>query len=87
MALAKDSDPEIHRPDRFGIGTYMTIAVVDEESIFGEGVVDFKELTCKLQQYGMLIDECCSSKVRKKCETKQSVNLLSTLITNTQIHK
>ena len=44
----------------------MTIAVVDEESIFGEGVVDFKELTYKLQQYEMLIDECCSSKVRKQ---------------------
>ncbi len=66
MALAKDRFPEIRRIGRFGIGTYMTIAVVDEESIFGEGVVDFKELTYKLQQYEMLIDECCSSKVRKQ---------------------
>ena len=59
MALTKDRYPEIHRPDRFGIGTYMTIAVVDEESIFGEGVVDFDKMTQLLSEYESVIDECC----------------------------
>lgn len=66
MALAKDQYPEIRRPNRFGVGTYMTIAAVDEVSIFGGGLVNFAELTYKLQQYEKLIDECCNSKVRKE---------------------
>ena len=66
MALAKDQYPEIRRPNRFGVSTYMTIAAVDEVSIFGGGLVNFAELTYKLQQYEKLIDECCNSKVRKE---------------------
>lgn len=48
MALAKDRFPEIRRLYRFGIGTYMTIPDVDEETLFGERGVDFEELTYKL---------------------------------------
>lgn len=59
MAFAHDRFPEIRRPDRFGTGTYMTITVVDEESIFGNGLVDFGELTSKLKRYESLVDECC----------------------------
>ena len=59
MALAKDRYPEIRRPDRFGAGTYMTIAVVNDESIFGEGVVDFDKMTQLLSEYESVIDECC----------------------------
>ena len=44
MKLAQGRFPEIRRPDRFGTGTYMTIAVVDEESLFGNGPVNFDKL-------------------------------------------
>lgn len=54
---AKGRYPEIRRPDRFGTGNYMTIAVVDEENIFGIGIVDFKALESKLKEYESLIDE------------------------------
>lgn len=56
MAQAKDRYPEIRRPDRFGNGTYMTIAVVDEGILFGEGLVDFDALASKLKMYEVLID-------------------------------
>lgn len=56
MASARDLHPEIRRPDRFGNGTYMTIAVVDEENVFGEGPVDFNALAGKLKQYEGLLD-------------------------------
>ena len=59
MAFAHVKFPEIRRPDRFGTGTYMTIAVVDEKTIFGDGLVDFMLLYSKLKQYEVLIDECC----------------------------
>ena len=58
MALAKVRFPEIRRPDRFGTGMYMTIAVVDEDTLFGEGLVEFEELTHKLNKYESLVDEC-----------------------------
>jgi len=58
LEKAKERYPEIHRPERFGSGTYMTIAVIDEETIFGDGIVDFISLTSKLKQYEALIDEC-----------------------------
>ena len=58
MALAKDRYPEIHRPDRFGNGMYMTIAVVDEVDLFGDDLIDFKTLITKLKKYEALINEC-----------------------------
>ena len=61
MKLAQGRFPEIRRPDRFGNGTYMTIAVVDEESLFGEYPVNFDELTAKLKEYETLVDNCCTS--------------------------
>lgn len=63
MKLAQGRFPEIRRPDRFGIGTYMTIAVVDEESLFGNGPVNFDKLTTKLKEYETLVDNCCTSNV------------------------
>jgi len=61
MEKARNRYPEIRRPDRFGNGTYMTIAVVEEERIFGEGVVDFDTLAAKLRDYEALISECAQS--------------------------
>ena len=63
MKLAQGRFPEIRRPDRFGTGTYMTIAVVDEESLFGNGPVNFDNLTTKLKEYETLVDNCCTSNV------------------------
>ena len=57
LQLARDRYPEIRRPDRFGCGTYMTIAVVDEDKLFGEGPVDFDALFARLKEYEVLIDE------------------------------
>ena len=59
MRLVEGRYPEIHRPIRFGNGTYMTIAVVEEECIFGDGLVDFEDVTFKLKRYESLIDDCC----------------------------
>lgn len=59
LETAKLRYPEIRRPDRFGNGTYMTIAVVDEDLLFGVGIVDFDTLTLKLKEYESLINECC----------------------------
>ena len=63
MKWAQGRFPEIRRPDRFGTGTYMTIAVVDEESLFGNGPVNFDKLTTKLKEYETLVDNCCTSNV------------------------
>ncbi len=63
MKLAQGRFPEIRRPDRFGTGTYMTIAVVDEESLFDNGPVNFDKLTTKLKEYETLVDNCCTSNV------------------------
>lgn len=63
MKLAQGRFLEIRRPDRFGTGTYMTIAVVDEESLFGNGPVNFDKLTTKLKEYETLVDNCCTSNV------------------------
>ena len=35
----------------------MTIAVVDSEYLFGNGLVNIKELVCKLKKYQGVIDE------------------------------
>lgn len=60
LETAKEKYPEVRRPDRFGTGTYMTIAVVDEENLFGDGPVDFDSLTLKLKEYESLIDNICN---------------------------
>ena len=60
IAIAHDRFPEIRRPDRFGTGTYMTIAVVDERVLFGDGPVDFDLLEEKLKRYESLVDNYCS---------------------------
>lgn len=54
--------PELHKPARFGTGTYMTIMVVDPEHILGGGVIDIDAVISKLRRYESLIDECCRQK-------------------------
>lgn len=58
LETAGDRFPEIHRPARFGAGEYMTIAVVDPEHVFGEGIIDINAVIAKLRQYEGLVDEC-----------------------------
>ena len=50
---------EIKRPARFGVGTWMTIAVVDPTYLFGDGKIDMNDLVVKLKRYQSLIDLCC----------------------------
>lgn len=50
---------EIHKPDRFGAGTYMTVAVVNREDLFGTDVVDIDNVVEKLKSYQSIIDEAC----------------------------
>ena len=50
---------EIKRPARFGAGTWMTIAVVDPDYLFGDGKINMDDLVGKLKVYQSLIDECC----------------------------
>lgn len=59
-ALIKCSEgiaPEIVKPDRFGAGTYMTIGVVKSEKIFGDGIVNIKEIENKLKRYQEILDK------------------------------
>ena len=52
---------EIHKPDRFGAGTYMTVAIVSREDLFGTDVVDIDNVVEKLKSYQSIIDEACKS--------------------------
>ena len=58
IAMARD---KIKKPDRFGVGKYMTIGVIKEEkSVFGDGMIDVKMVIHKLREYEKLVDECCA---------------------------
>lgn len=52
---------EIHKPDRFGAGTYMTIAIVSREDLFGTQEVDIDKVVEKLKTYQAIIDEACNA--------------------------
>ena len=52
---------EIHKPDRFGAGTYMTIAIVSREDLFGTQEVDIDKVVEKLKTYQAIIDKVCNS--------------------------
>ena len=63
MKLAMDKGfLEIVKPDRFGAGTWMTIAVVKPEFIFGDGVINMNAIIQKLKKYQDLIVECCTQR-------------------------
>ena len=54
----KDALNEIVRPDKFGAGTCMTIAVVKPENIFTDGALDLTALVEKLKRYKKVINDC-----------------------------
>ena len=58
IRLAADKFPEIRRPDRFGAGTYMTIAKVDCIKLWGDGCIDMDAVVEKIRSYEALVDEC-----------------------------
>lgn len=64
LKLASKDFSEIRRPNRFGAGEYMTIAVVEPEALFGEGQVDVRAVINKLKQYENLVDTCCLHQLR-----------------------
>lgn len=45
----------VHRPERFGAGTYMTIGVVDDRYLFNNGYYNIKELYPKLKKLEELV--------------------------------
>ena len=60
MSLAQQQNwTEIQKPARFGVGHYMTIAIVDPDYLFGNEKVNMEDLVSKLKNYQSLIDLCC----------------------------
>lgn len=54
--IANSQYPELHKPNRFGSGEYMTFMVVEKDALFGKGLVDIESLLLKLRGYGELLD-------------------------------
>ena len=50
--------PEIKRPDRFGSGTYMTIANVDINELLVDGFLNLEKLVERLHEYELLVSKC-----------------------------
>lgn len=50
------NNPEITKPRRLGAGTYMTIAVINQDYIFGTGMINMKSLVERLHKYEKIID-------------------------------
>lgn len=63
MKIKGDDYPEIKKPDRFGAGTYMTIAIVCPEDLYGLNVVDIDKVVKKLKCYQELVDKCCDIEI------------------------
>ena len=59
MELAENKFPEIRKPYRFGAGTFMTIAIVEQDDLLGSSIVNMKRLVEKLKDYQKLVDTCC----------------------------
>lgn len=51
---------EIHKPARFGSGTYMTVAVIDRKDWLGsdDSIIDLELLLVSLHKYEKFLDEC-----------------------------
>ena len=47
---------EIQKPDRFGAGTHMTVAIVNPEDLFGTQEVDIRKVVNNLKTYQSIID-------------------------------
>lgn len=56
---------EIHKPARFGSGTYMTVAVIDRQDWLGsdDSIASLEQVTAKLHRYEKFLDECSTYKI------------------------
>lgn len=57
MEVAKSMDIKIDKPARFGAGTYMTVAVANQEDIFPNGQFDLNHLVSQLHKLEALVDQ------------------------------
>ena len=60
MEICQSSFPEIHKPSRFGAGEYMTIAIVNQDDLFGNTNIDIEKIVPQLNRYEKLVDKCCN---------------------------
>lgn len=58
MKVKGDNYPEIVKPERFGAGVYMTIAIVNSEYLFGTGIINIDDIKEKIAKYEFIIDLC-----------------------------
>lgn len=58
MDNAKNAPFKVTKPERFGHGTYMTIGVVNEKNIFGDGIIDMSKIVMILKELEGIIDKC-----------------------------
>lgn len=61
MDCAKQANINVVKPVRFGNGTYMTIAIVPKEEIFGTNPINMSLLVEKLKKLEKLIKTCIES--------------------------
>lgn len=56
--------PEIHKPSRYGSGTFMTVAVIDRKDWLGpdDSIVDLEQVVTRLRQYEVFLDECIENR-------------------------
>lgn len=57
MESAKSMDIRIDKPAKFGAGTFMTIAVANQEDIFPNGQFDLNHLVSQLHKLEALVDQ------------------------------
>lgn len=58
MDNVKNASFELTKPDRFGHGTYMTIGVVREKDVFGDGIIDVPKIVLMLKELEKIVDKC-----------------------------
>lgn len=51
---------EIHKPARFGSGTYMIVTVIDRNDWLSldDSIVDLEQVVARLHKYEKFLDEC-----------------------------
>jgi hypothetical protein len=55
--IIRDQYPFLHKPSRFGAGTYMTFMVVEKKDLFGDGVVNIDAVVTEIKKYENLLKE------------------------------
>lgn len=58
MREAKKAGVSIKRPRRFGAGVYMTVGIIAENIIFGNGLINIENIIKKLRVYEQVLNNC-----------------------------